>query len=140
MIETNAPRSYSIPDFLRNQPNLVSELQQRITELEAENEQLNAKVAQLLEALEARKSADKYCRMYNHIGAEVQENCAESQQQAEELAEKALTSTDTTWLDRKIAEALEKAAKWFEEDGCTLLPSSVECAVELRRMAADLKG
>ena len=46
-------------------------------------------------------------------------------------------------LNAKGAEAkremLEEAAKWFEEDGCTLLPSSVECAVELRRMAADLK-
>ena len=103
---------------------------QEIDRLNAENERLNAKGAQLREALLAIRSKDmSIWTMYIN---------------AEELCVKALASTDTTWLDRKLAEAkremLEEAAKWFEEDGCTLLPSSVECAVELRRMGADLKG
>ena len=103
---------------------------QTIDRLNAENERLNAKGAQLREALLAIRSKDmSIWTMYIN---------------AEELCVKALANTDTTWLDRKMAEAkremLEEAAKWFEEDGCTLLPSSVECAVELRRMGADLKA
>ena len=51
-----------------------------------------------------------------------------------------LAATESNWAEEFAAKVLEEAAKWFEEDGCTLLPSSVECAVELRRMGADLKA
>ena len=44
----------------------------------------------MLEALLARRSADEYCRAYNHLGAEAQENCTDAQQHADELAKKAI--------------------------------------------------
>lgn len=116
--------------------------QHEIDRLNAENERLNAKMAESRNALTLCLGA--IIEMTPCAADECKQTQTEWKDDAEEVARKALASTDTTWLDRKLAEAkremLEEAAKWFEEDGCTLLPSSVECAVELRRMGADLKA
>ena len=94
----------------------INEMQQRITELEADN-------ARLREALEpfAKFACDPPCGCFN---------CK---------ARESIASTSSTWLADKLAEerrkVLEEAAQWFEGCGCTILPSSIECAQELRRMA-----
>ncbi len=103
-----------------------------VEQLKAENDRLNAKVAELQEALQDLYSQG--CGMPKSCDHDYHCVCPG------EKAKAALSSTDTTWLDRKVAEAKREAL----EEAVTNITRLSEwnstvrnCAEELQRMVND---
>ncbi len=111
-----------------------------IEQLRAENERLNARVAELRNALTLCLGA--IIEMTPCAADECKQTQTEWKDEAEEVARKALASTDTTWLDRKIAEAkratLEKVKEVFTDD-CPGWWSPNAVIEQIEILEADLK-
>jgi hypothetical protein len=109
--------------------------------VKSKNAELLEQMGMMRKALETRKSADRYCFNYSHLGLEAQENCGDAQQQADELAEQALNATAET-VQAYRAECDRKAkVEVLEEAINVVMQQQHQCDAveELSKMASNLK-
>ncbi len=104
---------FSRNSFITYSESLRAKDKEEIERLKQQLSAANAAIAMKDEALLQRKAADNYCRQYSHL-TEAQDDCAQAQQDADEMAKKALSATPESiaaWGAEKLMPLKNKIAE-----------------------------